>query len=116
MEDYHAVAARLDDMLTGLGVPVDATYLCPHHPEFSGPCRCRKPGVGMYEDAVRDLRLDAASSWYVGDKVTDVLPADIMGGRGMLVRTGYGLEQETRVPEGTVIVDDLPAAAAVIAP
>jgi len=109
--DYRRVAARLDHVLEGQGVPVDATYHCPHHPDFTGPCSCRKPGTGMYEQAARDLDLDLAASWYVGDKVADVLPALALGGRGILVRTGYGAEQEGDVPNAVAVVDDLGAAA-----
>ena len=46
--------------------------------------------------------------------VTDVLPATSLGGRAILVRTGYGTDHESRVPADTDVVDDLPAAAALI--
>jgi len=113
-DDYRAVAGRLEEVLKGAGAPVDATYHCVHHPDFTGPCDCRKPGTGMYQEAARDLQLDLARSWYVGDKVTDVLPAIRLGGRGVLVRTGYGQAQEASVPEGTAVADDLGAAAGLI--
>lgn len=114
LADYRAVAARLDHVLQEAGVPVDGTYFCPHHPEITGPCSCRKPDTGMYLQAAEELGLDLARSWYVGDKVTDVLPAVALGGRGILVRTGYGGEQKD-VPPGVAVVDDLGAAAWFIA-
>jgi D-glycero-D-manno-heptose 1,7-bisphosphate phosphatase len=113
-EDYHAVAARLDEVLSGSGLALDRTYYCAHHPEHSGPCDCRKPALGLYEAAARDLGLDLAACWYVGDKVTDVLPAAALGGRGVLVRTGYGREHEDGVPAGVEVVADLSAAADLI--
>jgi D-glycero-D-manno-heptose 1,7-bisphosphate phosphatase len=113
-DDYHAVAARLDELLERAAAPVDATYYCPHHPDFTGPCDCRKPGLGMYEHATRALGLDPARSFYVGDRVKDVLPALALGGQGILVRTGYGAEEEEGAPPGVVVVDDLAAAAALI--
>lgn len=115
LADYHAVAARLDQVLQEAGVPVDGTYFCPHHPDITGPCACRKPDTGMYVQAAGDLGLDLTRSWYVGDKVTDVLPAVSLGGRGILVRTGYGAEQQTGVPPGVSVADDLVAAARLIA-
>jgi len=114
LEDYRAVAARLDHVLADAGVTVDGTYYCPHHPDFTGPCDCRKPASGMYRKAAADLRLDLGRSWYVGDKITDVLPALELGGRGVLVRSGYGRELEVAAPSGIAVVDDLPAAAAQI--
>lgn len=112
--DYRAVAGRLDRLLAEAGVPLDATYHCPHHPEHSGPCDCRKPGLGLYREAAERFGIDLAGSFYVGDKPTDVLPAEATGGVGFLVRTGYGRRAEVAgtVPEGVEVVDDLPAAAA----
>jgi phosphoglycolate phosphatase-like HAD superfamily hydrolase len=58
--------------------------------------------------------IDPSRSYYVGDKVTDVLPAVELRGRGILVRTGYGREHEASLPAGTAVVDDLRAAADLI--
>jgi len=109
-EDYHAVAERLAEILSAAGVAVDATYYCPHHPDVSPPCGCRKPSTGMYVRAAADLGIDLRSSYYVGDKVTDVLPALELGGQGILVRTGYGAGHVDRLPEETWVVDDLRSA------
>jgi D-glycero-D-manno-heptose 1,7-bisphosphate phosphatase len=114
LEDYAAVQARVERLLAEAGAPVDATYYCPHHPDFTGPCDCRKPGPGMYLAAARDLSLAPDLSWFVGDKVTDVQPAFRLGGRGILVRTGYGREAEGDAPAGVAVVDDLGAAAELI--
>lgn len=110
-EDYHRVARRLDALLREAGVSVDGTYYCPHHPDYSGPCDCRKPDTGMYERAASELDIDLAASWYVGDKLSDVLPARALGGRAILVRTGYGREAEAAVAADVAVVDDLAAAA-----
>lgn len=111
MEDYRSVARRLDECLKEAGVLPDATYFCPHHPEFTGPCTCRKPDTGMYRQAARDLGLALGDSFYVGDRVKDVLPALSLGGRGILIRTGYGREEESEVPEECVVADTLMEAA-----
>jgi D-glycero-D-manno-heptose 1,7-bisphosphate phosphatase len=108
---YHEVQARVDVLLARAGTPVDATYYCPHHPDFTGPCDCRKPGPGMYRAAERDLGLALERSWFVGDKVTDVLPALALGGRGVLVRTGYGTREAAGKPPGVELADDLAGAA-----
>jgi D-glycero-D-manno-heptose 1,7-bisphosphate phosphatase len=112
--DYHAVAARVADVLEGAGVPLDDVQYCPHHPDVTGPCDCRKPATGMYLRSAALLGVDPAASYYVGDKVTDVLPAIVLGGRGILVRTGYGAEHESAVPPGVRVADDLRAAARLI--
>jgi D-glycero-D-manno-heptose 1,7-bisphosphate phosphatase len=93
-------------MLADHDVVLDAVYHCPHHPDFTGRCECRKPGPGMYRAAAAALDLDTAASIYVGDRVSDVLPALSAGGTGFLVRTGYGAAQ-VDVPAGIRVVDDL---------
>ncbi len=68
----------------------------------------------MHRRAAAALGLDTARSYYVGDKLTDVLPASELGGRGILVRTGYGREQEASVPGSVWVVADLREAADMI--
>lgn len=83
--DYQAVRERLDALLAAEGVVLDASYHCPHHPEFSGPCDCRKPGTGMHRAAAVDLGLDLGRSVYLGDRWRDVAPALALGGQGVLI-------------------------------
>lgn len=113
-DQYHAVAARLEDMLAAHGARPDATYYCPHHPDYTGACDCRKPATGMFRQAARDLDLDLSCSFYVGDRLKDVLPALELGGEAILVRTGYGVEEERGAPPSVHVVDDLPAAVRLI--
>ena len=113
-EHYYAVATRLNDQLAAQGIVMDATYYCPHHPARTGPCDCRKPGLGMYRSAAVALDLDVTTSFYVGDKLSDVHPGITLGGQGILVRTGYGAGLEHEAPEGVWVVDDLRDASRVI--
>lgn len=111
MEDFQAVTRRLDAILASFGLSLDATYLCPHHPEISGECLCRKPATGMHRAAAEALGLDFTRSFWVGDRVRDLLPALELGGEGILVRTGYGAEEEETLPDGFQAADDLLQAA-----
>jgi D,D-heptose 1,7-bisphosphate phosphatase len=112
--DYHRVAARLQALLTAEGVSPDATYYCPHHPDHDETCTCRKPGTGMHRQAAASLELDLARSVYVGDKVSDLLPGLELGGRAILVRTGFGRVSELELPPGAEVADTLLAAVALI--
>ena len=85
LHDYARVKARLDELLAAEGARLDATYFCPHHPDFTGPCDCRKPGTGMYEQAARELGIRTDGAMYVGDRLRDVLPSLKLGGHGVLV-------------------------------
>jgi D-glycero-D-manno-heptose 1,7-bisphosphate phosphatase len=85
-QDYERVRMRVDKLIAeSAGAKIDATFHCPHHPDFSGRCDCRKPGVKLYADAAREHDLDAKASWYVGDRIRDVAPGDHFGGRSVLL-------------------------------
>lgn len=82
---YEATRVRLDRLLADQGARLDAQYHCPHHPELSGPCECRKPGPLLYRRAAEDLAIDLTASWWVGDRLRDVQPAAALGGRGIVL-------------------------------
>jgi histidinol-phosphate phosphatase family protein len=82
---FAAVTRRLDELLAREGARLDATYHCPHLPEISGACDCRKPGVELHRRAAREHDIDLAASLYVGDRWRDVEPALRLGGHGVLV-------------------------------
>lgn len=105
--DFAAVQRRVEALFAAAGVTFDAVYYCPHHPEYTGPCECRKPALGMYHAAARQLDLDLGSSIYIGDRVSDVLPAIALGGRGYLVATGYGAAEAQSLPAAAVTVSDV---------
>ena len=83
--DYDAVRERVDELLTAHGARIDATYVCPHHPDYTGPCECRKPATLLYRRAGSERGLDLARSTYIGDRWRDVAPGLELGGRGILV-------------------------------
>ncbi|MFL5577918.1 MAG: D-glycero-alpha-D-manno-heptose-1,7-bisphosphate 7-phosphatase [Gemmatimonadaceae bacterium] len=80
---YEAVHARLAELLAAEGARLDATYFCPHGPDDG--CRCRKPGIELYERAIAEHRLDGARAFFVGDRLRDLQPARAFGGGGVLV-------------------------------
>lgn len=82
---YEATRARTDALLARQGAGVLATFHCPHWPDVTGPCECRKPGLGMYREAAARHGLDLARSAYIGDRWRDVSPALATGGVGILV-------------------------------
>ena len=119
--DYRRVARETDRQLERAGVVVDATYFCTDAPGGDPRTTCRKPSTAMYRQAARDLGLVLAGSYFVGDKLSDVLPAEALGGTGILVRTGHGATEEKRgatgagLEPGWHVADDLAGAAALIA-
>ena len=114
-ETHRQLSARL----AAGGARIDAYYYCPHHPDgvvdaYRQRCDCRKPASGLVDRAVRDLDLDPARSFVVGDKWLDIGLARAAGARGILVRSGTGAAEEARPQPGVsadAIVDNLAAAA-----
>jgi histidinol-phosphate phosphatase family protein len=86
-EDYEAVRTRIDAELAERGARIDATYMCPHHPDVAGGCDCRKPGLGMYRRAMADYGLDAKRSLFAGDRWRDVSASATLGGFATLLDT-----------------------------
>ncbi len=114
LADYQRVAAEVERRLAEEGVAMDATRFCPDPPGGDPDSTCRKPSTAMHRSAAAQLGLCLASSYYVGDKISDVLPAAETGGTGILVRTGYGRRSEPEAPPGVHVMDDLAAASLLV--
>jgi D-glycero-D-manno-heptose 1,7-bisphosphate phosphatase len=97
------------------GARLDGIYACLHGPEAG--CACRKPKPGLIWQAARDLDLDLARSYIVGDRFKDLETGTNAGvPKGILALTGYGRgEYEFIGPSGKVqpafVAEDLLAAA-----
>ena len=66
----------MEDELERLGVHVDAWYFCPHHPDYTGPCKCRKPAPGMLLAAMHDFGANPAECVMYGDQPSDKTAAE----------------------------------------
>jgi len=51
---------------------IDEIYSCTHHPKFDGECNCRKPKIGLIEQAKNDFDIDVENSYMVGDNLSDI--------------------------------------------
>jgi D-glycero-D-manno-heptose 1,7-bisphosphate phosphatase len=118
LNDVVAVNQELERQLAEHGIQLDAIYFCPHHPggkveEFRKRCDCRKPAPGMALKASQELDLELNGSWIVGDKPDDVRMSEHLPLRPVLVRTGYGRENEDALKDypQLKVTDDLLGAA-----
>jgi len=53
-------------------IEIARVYHCPHHPDFTGKCNCRKPEPGMILTAAEELNFDISNSVLIGDKESDL--------------------------------------------
>lgn len=79
--DMRRLHRYMENELEKLGVHVDAWYFCPHHPDYTGPCECRKPAPGMLLAAMRDFDAESVECLMYGDKPSDETAAIAAGVR-----------------------------------
>ena len=84
-EDMKRLHRYMNERLEAWDAHIDAFYYCPHHPDFTGPCSCRKPAPGMIEKAIREFDLDPAQCILFGDKIWDIEAAKKSSVFGVLV-------------------------------
>jgi D-glycero-D-manno-heptose 1,7-bisphosphate phosphatase len=97
-DDVRRLHRDIQKDLARWNVQADGFYFCPHHPDFTGPCRCRKPAPGMILEAQKDLNLDLERSYLIGDKISDIECGLAAGVRTFMVMTGYGRSEEHLAP------------------
>jgi histidinol-phosphate phosphatase family protein len=84
LDDYAAVASRLDSLLAELGAHIDGTYFCPHSPDAK--CECRKPGDLLFRRAQAEIpAIDLSQALYIGDRMRDITAGIAFGGDAVLV-------------------------------
>lgn len=113
-EDYLKLQSFIEEDLFKKGIKIEKSYFCPHHPNVTGKygieCDCRKPNTGNFELAIKEFDIDVKNSFMIGDKITDLIPAEKLGITPVLVKTGYGLESLKKL-EGTklnsIVVNDI---------
>lgn len=71
-EDFHIFNNEMIHQLKNAGVLIAQTYYCPHHPDITGECECRKPKPSMVHRAVIDFGLDPRQAIFIGDKDCDI--------------------------------------------
>jgi D-glycero-D-manno-heptose 1,7-bisphosphate phosphatase len=98
IRDLEATNAALRGLLAGFGVKLAGAYACPfaasgHVAPFNTDHPWRKPAPGMYLAAARELGLDVARSWAIGDKPRDLeaaVRAGVPASRCVLLSAGAG--------------------------
>jgi histidinol phosphatase-like enzyme len=73
-------------MVERAGAKLTHIYVCPHTPEAH--CACRKPNLGLMQQAARELRFNPRRSVVVGDKESDIEFGHRAGARAILISSG----------------------------
>lgn len=88
-EDFKTLNEWMLARLKESRVTVSGVYYCPHltgaASKYGMACGCRKPALGLFQQAVRDLDIDVGCSWAIGDKIRDCSICEGTGCRGILI-------------------------------
>lgn len=115
-EDIEAIHKKMVTLLGREGAYVDDIYFCPHHPDkgyegenvtYKMKCHCRKPAIGMLEEAAQKYNISLEDSFFVGDTTVDIQTGQNAKCKTVLVLTGeHGADQKyDNVPD--IVARDL---------
>lgn len=104
-KDVAEIHKKMNVLLEKEGIRLDGIYYCPHHP--SDGCDCRKPNLGLVKNAIKEHEIDPKSSFFIGDKTSDVKAGKDIGCKTFLVRTGYAGHDRLFDVQPDFIVEDL---------
>lgn len=99
-QDFRILTGWMMERFKTMGIQIAEVYYCPHLPNAPIPmyrktCRCRKPGTGLYERAVKEFHIDLSKSYAIGDKIRDCSICEKTDCRGFLT----GTKEESKVIE-----------------
>lgn len=71
-EDFLKLTDWMIGQFLNNGVIISKVYYCPHHPDITGFCECRKPNPGMILQAIKEFNLDISECVLIGDMESDI--------------------------------------------
>lgn len=77
--EFQALNCWLKEAFTEQGITITDVFHCPHHPDITGRCDCRKPEPGMLLQAIKKYPIAPQFSIMVGDKSSDMAAAKAAG-------------------------------------
>lgn len=83
--DMHVFHDKMSTELKRFGIEIEAFLFCPHHPEFTGDCACRKPKTGLIKSAEQRFGFNASEAIFIGDKDSDIELGKNCGGLTVLM-------------------------------
>ncbi len=76
LQDLFKFHHHLTNQFLLRGIHLTDIYFCPHHPDFSGNCLCRKPNSLLLEKAISKYEVNPGISFMIGDSERDILAAN----------------------------------------
>ena len=95
-DDFSILSSWMIDEFKKHGIEIANVYHCPHHPDISGKCSCRKPEPGMILDAAKKFDIDLEQSILVGDKERDIEAALNAGIKSTYLYTPHEIVKQSK--------------------
>jgi D-glycero-D-manno-heptose 1,7-bisphosphate phosphatase len=92
-EELAKMHSHLKEVYRQHGVEFTDIYYCPHHPDFTGDCDCRKPKPGMLLRGIAQYDIDPAQSYFIGDRERDVEAGTAAGVTGILINSDQPISE-----------------------
>lgn len=89
-KNVQEIHMTIQNFLNRNGTSIDGFYVCPHRPDEG--CQCRKPEPGLLFEAARELHINLKSSWFIGDKESDILASKKAGCMSLKIDTSMTFE------------------------
>jgi len=86
-EELAKMHNQLREVYKAHGVEFTDIFYCPHHPDFTGDCDCRKPKPGMLLRGIAKYNIDPALSYFIGDRERDIEAGTAAGVKGILINS-----------------------------
>jgi len=86
-DDFYKLTQWMVEEFKKRGIEIKDVRFCPHHPDITGECECRKPKPGMILDLAEKYGIDLKNSIMIGDSKRDIKAAINAG-----IKTAYKVE------------------------
>ncbi len=89
-EDVKNLHVFINSELRKHNAWIDKFYFCPHRPDEG--CDCRKPKIALFKRAIKDFDVDIKNSFIIGDKISDIQPAEQLSCKAFLLEEPQNLK------------------------
>lgn len=90
-EDLLSIHDKMQNTFKRANFQIDKIYYCIHTPWDH--CICRKPGLELFEKAIKEFDIDIKNSWLIGDSESDIIAGKKIGCKTILIKTNSGLKE-----------------------
>lgn len=104
-KDFQILNNWLLEFLGEKGIIITDVFYCPHMigskiKKYNKNCNCRKPGIGLFKNAINKYNIDIDNSYAIGDKIRDLSITRYSSCNGYLIGNSEKSETINKVKNG----------------